>query len=95
MGADSTPAQNLTMKKIALLVLLAAVIQLPVYSGADECLDGNCDNGIGTGFTEEGKVYSGEWQGGFPHGFGKLTISKDKFIEGQWEKGQLVDEKKP
>lgn len=83
------------MKKLLIVVLSAALIQLPALTGADECMEGNCDNGMGTGFTEEGKVYSGEWQGGLPHGFGRLTVSKDKFIEGQWENGKLVDEKRP
>ncbi|MBU0483765.1 MAG: hypothetical protein KKB30_04540 [Proteobacteria bacterium] len=82
------------MKKIIILFLLIIIGQFAATTKADECLDGDCDNGIGTGFTEEGKIYNGQWQDGLPHGFGKLTISKDKYIEGRWEKGILIEEKK-
>ena len=81
------------MKKIIFLFLLASIIQLPVFTAADECMDGDCEDGIGTGFTEEGKIYSGKWLDGLPHGVGKLTVSKGKHIEGRWEKGILVEEK--
>ena len=80
------------MKKIILLVLLAFIIQSPAITAADECMDGDCEDGIGTGFTEEGTIYSGEWQDGLPHGSGKLTVSRGEFIEGRWEKGKLVEE---
>lgn len=81
------------MKKIILLALLAIVLQLPATSGADECLEGDCDEGTGTGFTAEGKIYRGEWQHGLPHGYGRLTLARDKVVEGRWEKGRLVEEK--
>jgi len=81
------------MKKIIFLFLLTSIIQLPVFTAADECMDGDCEDGIGTGFTGEGEIYSGEWQDGLPHGSGKLTVSKGKYIEGRWEKGKLVEEK--
>jgi len=70
------------------------LIQLSSPATADECLEGDCDNGRGTGFTEAGKIYRGEWQKGRPHGWGRLTLSKDKFIEGRWEKGELIEEKR-
>ena len=82
------------MKKIIFLFLLAFSLQFPAIVAADECMAGDCDDGIGTGFTEEGQVYSGEWQDGLPHGSGKLTVSKGKYIEGRWEKGKLLEEKK-
>ncbi len=63
----------------------------PLY--ADECMEGDCDNGYGTGFTEGNKVYEGEWKDGLPHGQGTLYVSKGKVIEGLWEKGELVEEK--
>ena len=56
-------------------------------------MDGNCEDGVGTGFTDEGKIYSGEWHDGQPHGVGKLIISKGKYLEGQWEKGKLIEKK--
>jgi hypothetical protein len=82
------------MKKIILMCWLLLSCLFPAFAGADECLEGDCDNGTGTGFTNEGKIYRGEWRDGLPHGFGRLTLGKDKFIEGRWEKGELVEEKK-
>ncbi|MBU0480119.1 MAG: hypothetical protein KKG47_03340 [Proteobacteria bacterium] len=82
------------MKKIIALLLLASLLHWPVMAPADECMDGDCENGTGTGFTEEGLIYKGEWKNGMPHGSGKLTISKDKAIEGRWENGKLVDDQK-
>jgi hypothetical protein len=55
---------------------------------------GDCNDGIGTGFTEEGKIYEGEWKDGYPHGRGTLYVSKGKVITGEWAKGKLVREKK-
>ena len=81
------------MKKIFLILLLAFSIQYPAIAVAEECMDGNCEDGIGTGFTEEGAIYSGEWKDGLPHGTGKLTLSKDKSLEGRWEEGKLVGKK--
>ncbi len=79
------------------IVLLSAVLIVLFTSPlwGDECMEGDCEDGIGTGFTESNKIYEGEWKDGMPHGSGKLYVSKDKVIEGIWEKGKLVEEKKP
>ena len=81
------------MKKIIFVLLIAFSVQCSSITNAEECMDGDCEDGVGTGFTEEGAIYSGEWQDGLPHGAGKLTISKGKYLEGWWEKGKLVEEK--
>ena len=79
-------------KKILIMVAAFSIfLSTPLY--ADECMEGDCDNGYGTGFTEDNKVYEGEWQDGMPHGQGKLFLSKGKVIEGVWEKGELVEDK--
>ena len=80
------------MKKIILFLLLVSIFQYAGTVIADECMEGNCEDGIGIGFTEDEKIYSGEWRDGLPHGIGRLTVSKDKEIEGRWEKGDLVEE---
>ena len=82
------------MKRTILLLMLTFSLTLSTTSFADECMEGDCDNGTGIGYNEEGKIYSGEWKDGEPHGMGKLTISKGKHLEGRWEKGQLVEDKK-
>lgn len=81
------------MKKFFTLFLMTLSIQFSAVAFADECMEGDCENGTGIGYTEEGKIYSGEWKDGEPHGPGKLTISKGKHLEGTWKKGQLVEEK--
>lgn len=82
------------MKKCILFIVAAFSLLLmsPLY--ADECMEGDCDNGYGTGFTEDNKVYEGEWKDGLPNGRGTLYISRGKSIEGLWEKGELVKEEK-
>ena len=81
------------MKKWMVMVLVTLSLALPLTLFADECLEGDCDNGFGTGFTEDNKIYEGEWKNGMPHGQGSLSVSRGKVIEGVWEKGELVKEK--
>lgn len=84
------------MRKVLLLALIAATLLLgesPLL--ADECMEGNCQDGTGSGFTEEGKIYTGEWKNGLPHGTGTLFISKGKTVEGLWERGKLIKEEEP
>ena len=82
------------MRKLHLLsiVILFLFIMSPLH--ADECMEGDCDNGFGTGFTEDNQVYEGEWQDGMPHGKGTLYIAKGKSVTGTWEKGELIKEEK-
>ena len=76
---------------IVLLVTLNLIFTSTLF--ADECMEGNCDDGFGTGFTEDNKIYEGEWKDGLPHGQGTLSVSRGKVVEGIWEKGELVKEK--
>lgn len=73
--------------------LLFLLLALPVNIFADECLEGDCQNGTGKGFTEDGKIYEGAWLDGLPDGQGRLFISRGKVIEGQWQQGVLLEEK--
>lgn len=78
------------MKKYTIVLLFVLGLLLPLSVFADECMEGDCDNGYGSGFTEDNKIYEGEWKDGLPHGKGTLYVSKGKVIEGVWEKGELV-----
>jgi len=80
------------MRKWMIIVLVALSLVLPVTLRADECMEGDCDNGFGTGFTEDNLIYEGEWKGGVPDGKGILYLSKGKVVKGIWEKGKLVKE---
>ena len=81
------------MSKRMVMVLLVFGLFFPAPLLADECMEGDCDNGFGSGFTDNSKIYEGEWKDGLPHGQGKLYVSKGKIIEGTWDKGELVQEK--
>ena len=81
------------MMKKSIIILAAVFLMLtPNTALCDECFEGDCENGLGKGFTEEGKVYEGEWRDGEPHGMGKLFISRDKILEGRFESGEFVGE---
>ena len=82
------------MKTVLAIILIVAVTILPRTVFADECMEGDCENGIGKGFTDEGKIYDGEWLNGEPHGQGRLFVSKGKIIEGIWKNGNLSEENK-
>lgn len=82
------------MKKGFLFLLLVSCFLFPGVLAADECMEGDCDNGKGTGFTEDGKIYEGEWKDGYPHGKGTLYVSREEVIKGEWAEGKLVKEKK-
>ena len=76
-----------TFIKFVLLMLLSPSIAL-----SDECFEGDCENGLGKGFTEEGHVYEGQWLDGEPHGRGKLFISRDKVLDGEFKNGEFVED---
>ena len=80
------------MRKWIVIGLVALSLVLPPALFAEECMEGDCDNGFGIGFTEDNKVYEGEWKDGMPHGRGALSVSRGKVVEGIWEKGELVEE---
>lgn len=81
------------MKKITVILLFAWCLASPAKLIADECMEGDCDNGFGSGFTDANLIYEGEWKDGVPDGKGKLYKSKGQVIEGVWKKGELVKEK--
>lgn len=81
------------MRKWTVAILVTLSLVLPLTLLADECMEGDCDDGFGTGFTDDNKIYEGEWKDGMPHGRGSLSVSRGKVIEGMWEKGELVKEK--
>lgn len=80
------------MKKWLVVLLAVLGLVFPITLLADECMEGDCDNGFGSGFTDDNKIYEGEWKNGLPHGQGILYVSKGKVIAGIWEKGELVKE---
>ena len=56
-------------------------------SDEETCLEGNCENGVGTWIYREGKKYVGQFQNGVPHGKGQLTLPNGMKVIGQFENG--------
>lgn len=75
---------------VIIVIALSLFLSFPLL--ADECMEGDCDNGVGTGFTVDNQIYEGEWKDGVPHGQGTLHLSKGKVVTGRWEKGELMKE---
>ena len=81
------------MKNITIILVVTLSLAFAAEIRADECMEGDCDNGFGTGFTDNSLIYEGEWKGGVPHGKGTLYKSGGQRVEGTWEKGKLITEK--
>jgi len=61
------------MKKIPVILLFILCLAAPSTLFADECMEGDCDNGVGSGFTDNNLIYEGEWKDGLPDSKGKLV----------------------
>jgi hypothetical protein len=88
------------MKKILFLCFLLFAFVIPTASfGANEscgeegeCIEGDCENGLGTYVFTDGSTYSGEWKDGFPEGSGTLKFIGGSKYEGKWKAGSFADE---
>ena len=43
-----------------------------------ECVQGDCENGVGTFVFEDGYIYDGEWKDGEINGWGVMTMYDDE-----------------
>ena len=88
------------MKKILFLAFILFVYAIPLASfGSEEgcgeegeCIEGDCENGLGIYVFTDGSSYSGEWQDGFPEGSGTLKFIDGSKFEGEWRGGSYVGE---
>ena len=86
------------MKKelILLFVLFACALPFKSIGGEDgcgeegECIEGDCENGLGTYVFTDGSSYSGAWQDGFPEGPGTLKFLDGSKYEGEWRGGSYI-----
>jgi len=85
-------------------IIIFSILVLPLY-GADqetfetnswnrryqECLDGNCVNGIGTMLFYSTQKYIGEFKDGKRHGQGTLTLPLGRVLKGKWRDDEIVE----
>jgi V8-like Glu-specific endopeptidase len=70
------------MKKLLLILLC-----LPFIGFGQDCVRGNCENGIGEYSWGGGEKYLGEWRGGVQHGEGTYTYESGANYVGEWKSG--------
>jgi hypothetical protein len=83
------------MKKILLLGFIFFIFAIPLTSFGEEegcgdegeCIEGNCENGLGTYVFTDGSSYSGDWKDGFPEGSGTLKFTDGSKQDGKWKDG--------
>ena len=61
------------MKKLFLYIFLGLILCDTGFARSTGCVDGNCENGVGTWNYTDLTSYSGEWSGGNKHGKGTET----------------------
>ncbi len=88
------------MRKILFLALTLIFYASPVISlGTEEgcgeegeCIEGDCDTGIGTYIFTDGSSYTGAWRDGFPEGTGTLKYNDGTEFKGKWKSGSYFGE---
>ena len=89
------------MKKILFLGFIIFAIAIPSASfGGEEscgeegeCIEGDCENGMGTYVFTDGSSYNGEWKDGFPEGSGSLKYINGSVDVGIWQGGLYIGKK--
>ena len=86
--------QNRTLFTLILLILFP--VSKSIYS--DECISGNCQNGLSTLFFSNGDKYTGNFKNGKQNGRGMMTFAakpdaSGNFIYASKYSGEFKDEK--
>jgi hypothetical protein len=89
------------MKKIPFLAFIFLVLAIPLATFGEEegcgeegeCIEGDCENGLGTYVYTDGSSYSGEWKDGFPEGPGILKYIDGSRLKGKWAGGFYIGER--
>ena len=88
------------MKRLLFLAFIMLVYAIPLKSfGGEEgcgeegeCIEGDCENGLGTYVFTDSSSYTGEWKDGLPDGSGILKYIDGSEDEGEWTHGLYIDE---
>jgi predicted aspartyl protease len=67
--------------KIILLLILNLIVNCNLFS---QCIEGNCENGIGKYVYEDKSYYEGQWKASRKHGKGKYVFSSGDVYEGNY-----------
>ena len=84
------------MRKLLVYIFLGLILCNTGFARSTGCVDGNCENGVGTWNYTDLTSYSGEWSGGNKHGKGTETwpngyIYIGEFFDSKWRgKGKLT-----
>ena len=89
------------MKKLLFLAFIIFAYLIPSASfGSEEgcgeegeCIEGDCENGLGTYVFTDGSFYTGQWKDGFPEGSGILKYIYGLKDEGEWRGGSYIGER--
>ncbi|MEO5346164.1 MAG: hypothetical protein H7834_07270 [Magnetococcus sp. YQC-9] len=54
------------------------------------CVEGNCENGVGTFIHDDGARYVGQWRNGKKHGAGEFRFSTGGGYRGIWQNGHVT-----
>lgn len=77
------------MKLNTYLVFIIALSQiLFAKSSSAQCIVGNCENGYSVFKLENGDMYTGNWENGARHGYGRYDWANGAFM---WESLNLTD----
>ena len=72
-------------------IILTLTMLIPFFLVKAQCIEGNCNNGVGTYETYE-YIYKGDWKDGMKDGKGIYTEKKANSEYGRdWVKGQKME----
>ena len=74
---------------MALLVVALALLGVCVFGKQDvwleDCVEGDCEDGIGAFRYPDGAIYDGEWKNGEKDGNGTFTLPSGDRFTGKWK----------
>jgi hypothetical protein len=79
------------MKNYTLYILSLGLL-LFAFNGAnaqDQCLAGDCKNGVGTWEWESGATYTGQFQNGARNGYGQYIFPNKDIYIGEWQNNEF------
>ena len=79
------------MKKLFLYIFLGLILCNTGFARTTGCVEGDCEDGVGTWTYTDKTTYVGEWSVGFMNGQGTFTLADGTVKQGIWKDGELVE----